>query len=93
YGYHDEDEIQRTLEAAGFREIRIEVVSKASVSTDARDAATGLVQGSPMAVAITERDASLFPAIIDAVTEALKKELGGSPSRAPMRAIVIEARA
>lgn len=91
YGYYDKDEIQRTLEAAGFREIRMEVVSKTSAPTDARDAATGLVQGSPMAVAITERDASLFPVITDAVTEALKKELGGSPFRAPMRAIVVEA--
>jgi hypothetical protein len=93
FGYHSQAEIKRSLEAAGFRDIRIEVVGKTSVPTDVTDAANGLVNGNPVAVAITERDASLLPVIIDAVAEALRKELGGSPFRAPMRAIVIEARA
>jgi ubiquinone/menaquinone biosynthesis C-methylase UbiE len=93
FGYHDQAEIKRALEAAGFRDIRIEVVGKTSVPTDVKDAANGLVNGNPVAVAITERDASLLPVIIDAVAEALRKELGKSPFRAPMRAIVIEARA
>jgi hypothetical protein len=35
----------------------------------------------------------LFPVITNAVTEALKKEFGGTPFRAPQRAIVIAARA
>ncbi|HKP92431.1 MAG TPA: methyltransferase domain-containing protein, partial [Chthoniobacterales bacterium] len=38
FGYYDRDEIKRTLEAAGFRQIRIEVLDTTSVSTDARDA-------------------------------------------------------
>jgi ubiquinone/menaquinone biosynthesis C-methylase UbiE len=92
FGYNDPDEIRRTLEGAGFRDIRIEVVTKMSVPTDAKDAANGLVLGNPISVAITERDASLLPVIVDAVAEALKAEFGGSPFRAPMRALVIEAR-
>ena len=93
YGYHDHAEIARLLETAGFSDIRLDVVSTMSVPTRAEDAATGLVQGTPMFVAISERDASLLPAITDAVAEALEKEFGGSPFRAPMRAMVIEARA
>jgi len=93
FGYHDHDEIKRVLEAAGFRDVRLDVVSKTSRPTRAEDAAVGLVQGSPVSAAIAERDAALFPVITHAVTEALKKEFGGTPFRAPQRAIVIEARA
>src|SRR3954454_16289525 len=93
FGYHDQDEIRRTLEGAGFHDIRIEVVSKTSVPTDAADAAMGLVQGNPISIAITEHNPSLLPTITDAVARALTKEFGGSPFRTPMRAIVVEARA
>ena len=92
FGYHDHSEIRHLLEDAGFRDIRIEVVSKTSAPTRAEDAATGLVQGSPMAAAIAERDASLFPIITTAVTEALAKHFGSSTFQAPQRAIVVEAR-
>jgi ubiquinone/menaquinone biosynthesis C-methylase UbiE len=93
FGYHDQAEIKCLLESAGFADIRIDAVSKLTVPTSAEDAARGLVHGSPMSIAIAERDASLFPAITDAVAAALKKEFGGSPFRAPMQAIVAEARA
>lgn len=92
FGYHDHAEIKRALEAAGFRDIRIEVVSKVSVPSRAEDAAQGLVHGNPVAVAITERDPALLPVIATAVADALKKRFGNEV-RAPMQAIVIEARA
>ena len=92
FGYHDHEEIQRLLEDAGFRDIRIDVVSKMSMPTRAENAATGLVQGSPVSVVIAERDASLFPKIKSAVADALATSFGGSTFQAPMRAIVIEAR-
>ena len=93
FGYHDHREIEGALDAAGFRDIRINVVDKTSVPTEAEDAANGLVVGNPVAVAIMERDASLLPVIIDAVAEALRNHFGQSSFRAPMRAMVIEARA
>ena len=93
FGYHDPEEIKRALEEAGLRDIRVDIVDTKTEPTDAGEAAIGLVQGTPIAIAITERDASLVPAITKAVAEALKKQLGGSPFRAPMRALVIEARA
>ncbi len=92
FGYYDQAEIKRLLEAAGFGDIRIEAVGKLTVPTSAEDAARGLVQGSPVSIAIAEWDASLLPVITDAVAAALKKEFGGSPFRAPMQAIVAEAR-
>jgi ubiquinone/menaquinone biosynthesis C-methylase UbiE len=92
FGYHDRAEIKELLENAGFSEIRVDVVDKESAATRADDAAAGLVGGSPVSIAIAERDPSLFPAITSAVADALTKHFGGSPFRAPQRAIVVQAR-
>lgn len=92
FGYHDQSEIKRVLEAAGFHDVRTDMVSKMSVATRAEDAAAGLVQGNPVSVAIAERDASLLPVITAAVGAALEKHFGGATFRAPMRALVIQAK-
>lgn len=92
FGYHDQGELQRVLEQAGFRAIQIEVVAKVGGASRAEDAATGLVQGNPVAVAITERDPTLLPVITKAVAQAITDEFGGTDFRAPMRAIVVQAR-
>jgi hypothetical protein len=59
------------LKEAGFQEIKIEVVAKVGAVGRAEDAATGLVQGNPVAVAIAERDPSLLPVITKAVAQAI----------------------
>jgi ubiquinone/menaquinone biosynthesis C-methylase UbiE len=91
FGYHDQAEIKRVLEDAGFRNVRLDVVAKVGGASRPEDAAQGLVHGNPVAVAITERDPSLLPIITNAVAGALKKQFGETV-RAPMRAIVVEAR-
>jgi len=92
FGYHDHSEIKRVLEGAGFRDVRVEVVAKMGGASRPEDAARGLVHGNPVAVAITERDPSLLPVITNAVADTLKKRFGETSVRAPMRAIVVEAR-
>ncbi|MEY2494693.1 MAG: hypothetical protein QOJ45_1185 [Verrucomicrobiota bacterium] len=92
FGYHDQDEIRRMLESAGFREVRMEVVARTAEATRARDVAIGLVQGNPVAVAIAERDPSLLPIITNAVADAITRRFGEENIRAPMRAIVVQAR-
>jgi ubiquinone/menaquinone biosynthesis C-methylase UbiE len=92
FGYHDQDEIKRMLEGACFREVRIEVVARFAEATRARDVAIGLVQGNPVAVAIAERDPSLLPIITNAVADAITRRFGEENIRAPMRAIVVQAR-
>jgi ubiquinone/menaquinone biosynthesis C-methylase UbiE len=91
FGYYDQGEIKRVLEAAGFRDVRIEVVAKMGGASRPEDAARGLVHGNPVAVAIAERDPSLLPVITNAVAAALKKRFGETTVRAPMQAIVVEA--
>ena len=93
FGYHDRDEIRRVLADAGFQNVRIDVVEKVSGATRAEDAATGLVQGNPVSVAIAERDPSLLPVITNAITAALTACFGEGELRAPLRAVVVEARA
>jgi ubiquinone/menaquinone biosynthesis C-methylase UbiE len=92
FGYHDLAAIEGVLKAAGFGEVRIEVVAKIGGATRPEDAAQGLVHGNPVAKAIGERDPSLLPEITNTVAAALRKRFGGGPLRAPMRAIVAEAR-
>src|SRR2546423_9426930 len=93
FGYHDHAETKRVLGAAGFTDVRLDVVGKATVPTRVEDAAAGLVHGNPVSMAIAERDPSLLPVITAAVAEALRKHFGDSTFRAPMRAIVVQARA
>jgi ubiquinone/menaquinone biosynthesis C-methylase UbiE len=92
FGYHDHDKIRRVLGEAGFRDVRIEVVKKISGASRAQDTATGLVQGNPVSVAIAERDPSLLPVITNAIAAALKSRFGPADLRAPLRAIVVQAR-
>jgi ubiquinone/menaquinone biosynthesis C-methylase UbiE len=92
FGFYDQEEIRKVLEDAGFRDVRIEVVRKKSGTARVEDAAFGLVQGTPVSLAIAERDASLLPAITEAVARALEKEFGAPNFSAPQSAIVVEAR-
>lgn len=91
FGYHDDAQIKRVLEEAGFRNVRIDLVAKMSGASRPEDAAQGLIHGNPVAVAISERDPSLLPVITNAVAAALKKRFGETEVRARMRAIVAEA--
>lgn len=93
FGYHDQAEIKRVLQEAGFREIQTEVVDKVSRAGRAEDAATGLVQGSPMALAIAERDPAMLPVVREAVAKAFAEQFGVTDISVPMRAIVAQARA
>ena len=93
FGYHDQDEIKCVLKEAGFKEIKIDIVAKTGAASRAEDAATGLVQGNPVAVAIVERDPSLLPLITKAVAQAITKKFGETNIGVPMRAIVVQAQA
>ena len=92
FSYHDQAEIRRMLETAGFREITLEVVEKVSGASTAADLAKGFVDGNPISVAIAERDRSLFPKITAALSRAIEEEFGATEVRAPMQAIVAQAR-
>ena len=93
FSYHNRAEIRRILKQAGFREIKTEVIAKIGKGNRAEDVARGLVAGNPVAVTIAKRDPSLLPIITGAVTAAITRRFGKRDIRAPMRAIVVRARA
>lgn len=79
--------IERDLLAAGFTHIKLETVAITS-RVSARDAAQGLVLGSPFRAEIERRDSSALDRAVDAVTAALARWDGND---APMSAHVVTA--
>lgn len=92
FSYHDENEIKRVLGDAGFQEIRMDVIDKVATISRADDAAIGFVHGNPVAKVIVERDPALLSVITEAVTQAIAERFGETNMRAPMRALVVQAR-
>ena len=86
FGYHDTAQIEADLRAAGFADTAIETVSLTS-RVDARAAAIGLCQGSPMGAEIEARGGDPA-AVADAATAALARIDG---TEMPMSAHVINA--
>jgi SAM-dependent methyltransferase len=90
HGYGDVRRIEADLEAAGFRDIHIETVEKASRSPSPREAATGLCQGTPLRSEIEARGLDLAEAT-DRAAGALEASFGPGPIEAPMSAHVVVA--
>ena len=89
--YHDHAEIRQLLDAAGFHDIEIETVRKTGAIRSADEAAVGLIEGNPIAVAIAERNAALLPQIRAAVAREIEEQFGKSDIRVPLSATVIRA--
>lgn len=70
FSYTDPALIERDLRSAGFTEVKVETIELASHVT-ARDAAQGMVLGSPFRAEIEKRDPNALERATDAVTEAL----------------------
>ena len=91
FGYHDVGRIEQDLLAAGFADIELETVQLRSRAPSARDAAIGLVQGTPVRSDIEQIDASMVGRATDAATEALKQYEGPDGFDAPMSARLVTA--
>jgi ubiquinone/menaquinone biosynthesis C-methylase UbiE len=91
FGYHDRAAIESSLREAGFAEVRSAEVSHDSRALSAATAAIGLVDGTPIAQAITERDRAVLPLVREAVADALRQRFGQDPIRGNLRALVFQA--
>lgn len=91
FRYFDHDEIRSDLTAAGFAGIEIETVELTSRARSARDAAIGLVQGTPMRSEIEKRDPAMLAVATEAATEALLQFEGANGFEAPMSALIVTA--
>lgn len=89
--FHDPEAIQSLLLAAGFREIKLSLLTLPSMSPSALEAAKGLVEGNPVIVAIEERCPSEVQKIVIAVAAAVAARCGDMPVRGRMQAFVCSA--
>ncbi|HEX3178159.1 MAG TPA: methyltransferase domain-containing protein [Methylomirabilota bacterium] len=89
---HDIEALSTLLRDAGFEEVRIERVVKEGKSPSAAEAALGVVDGNPVYAEIMQRSPAALEPIKAALAARLAAELGDGPLRAPLQAIVVEAR-
>jgi ubiquinone/menaquinone biosynthesis C-methylase UbiE len=93
FGWFDQAEIRRTVEGAGFKDVRIDHVALEGVSVSALDFATGLVKGNPVSLEINERGTAPIDRVVEALAIALARVGGERPLRTPLSTFTIEATA
>ncbi len=89
FRYHDRAVIEQDLGAAGFGQVAFETVELHSRAPSARDAATALVQGTPMRADIEQIDPALLGPATDAAARALAEFEGPDGFSAPMAAHIV----
>jgi len=89
FGYHDRTWIERDLRAAGFDDIEFETVDLRSRLGSAREAAIGLVQGTPMRAEIEPRAPDALDRATDCGEQALRQLEGPDGLDAPMAAHIV----
>jgi ubiquinone/menaquinone biosynthesis C-methylase UbiE len=87
FSYADPTLIEEDLQVAGFTDIALETIALSS-RVNARDAAQGMVLGSPLRAEVERRDVTALDRAVDAVTEALRPWDGKD---APISAHVVTA--
>lgn len=91
FSYYNEDEIRNDLAAAGFRSVNIENLKLEGYATTARDAATGLLQGTPLYNAIVERGEDVLPAMIERLAQEIRALYGDTDLAIPIQANIVTA--
>jgi ubiquinone/menaquinone biosynthesis C-methylase UbiE len=76
---------------AGFSNIATNLVKKTGMSPSAGETVTGMIDGSAVANAINERDATIMPVIKQTLETALAKAFGNAPMASPLQAWVLTA--
>ncbi|ABI65526.1 Methyltransferase type 11 [Maricaulis maris MCS10] len=89
YSYHDAGTIEADLRAAGFTDIRIDILSRVHSKADLEAFAHGLILGNPVAGQIRRNDGDVEAAIA-ALTRRFEEEFGPDGD-IPMEILVIEA--
>jgi ubiquinone/menaquinone biosynthesis C-methylase UbiE len=91
FGFHDSRMLRELAESGGFAHVTVEDVHKTAEAESAYFAAVGLVEGNPIVISILERGGDP-KAVTQHVADALSREIGDKPIRAPMVARVVTAR-
>jgi SAM-dependent methyltransferase len=90
YGYHDRSQVAADLTAGGLAIESWDVVTTAAPAV-AQDAATGFFLGTPVRAEIVARSEDL-DAAVEAMVDAVTRQLGAEPAPRDLAAVVVEAR-
>ena len=92
FAFNDPALLRSLLDGAGFRDVRIEAVTREIRFRSARELATGQLRGTPRGALLEKRGVDV-DAIIEKCAAALARVGGAEPFRCKARALVVEARA
>ncbi len=92
FAYHETMRIREEVLTAGFDRAQIELLEPQGDARTAVDAATGLLEGSPIHTAIVDRDPNLLPAMRTELEARLATLFEHSDLSVPLSAWAVEAR-
>lgn len=90
FSYYNEEIIRNDLDAAGFKNANIEMVSLTGYSNSPEAAANGLINGTPTVTAIEEKDADMLPLIMKYLSDQIQDEFGSAHLQVPLKARVVK---
>lgn len=91
FSYHDQHLIREQLLTVGFQGVQLDLTGLEGSAATAADAATGLLEGSPILTAINDRDAALLPKMLRELEQRLAARFGAQDLRVPLSAWIVEA--
>jgi ubiquinone/menaquinone biosynthesis C-methylase UbiE len=92
HGYHEPARIRADLAAAGFADVRVDVVAARSVAESARAVAIAYCQGTPLRNEIEALGPGALEEATEVATDALARRFGGGPVDGNISALVALAR-
>jgi ubiquinone/menaquinone biosynthesis C-methylase UbiE len=91
FSYHDQAIIRDDMAGAGFADVTFTTLEGECVFSSPRQAALGMVTGSPLRIEIEQRDDASIDDVVDGVASGLEAAFGERDCRVPMRWTVISA--
>lgn len=91
FSYHEQDRLRADLEAAGFGSVDLVTLDGECRFADPRQAALGMVTGSPLGVEIGQRGDIDIETVVEQVSRGIAAAFGDSDCRVPMRWTVMQA--
>jgi len=91
HGYGDPEVIRRDLEAVGFHDIAVEMVTGISTAEQASHPAIAYIQGTPLRGEVEPHGADMLQKVTDAATQEIEAQYGSGPVSARIQGFVVTA--
>lgn len=88
FSMFDPEAIKKLMLENGFSKVEISLIKKEGISNTALEAATGMIEGNPVAKEIRDKDPNAVPDVIEKVRKEIAIQYGDNPVRCPLQAWV-----